>query len=167
MRFAENNRISHRQLFRQIILVFPAPFLLCLFQGGSMIGKSAVAGTVTAAVILLFYVIWLIRLGPAYSEMAKTVGNITVRFVGLFFLVYVILSAAFLADLMAQVVPSSLISGISGKSLSSGSGSLQHWHTSGNAASWKDRRSVRRNFSGRNNPADDIKRRSGKNGIFS
>ena len=118
MRFAENNRISHRQLFRQIILAFPAPFLLCLFQGGSMIGKSAVAGTVTAAVILLFYVIWLIRLGPAYSEMAKTVGNITVRFVGLFFLVYVILSAAFLADLMAQVVPSSLISGISGKSLS-------------------------------------------------
>ena len=118
MRFAENNRISHRQLFRQIVLVFPAPFLLCLFQGGSMIGKSAVAGTVTAAVILLFYVIWLIRLGPAYSEMAKTVGNIAVRFVGLFFLVYVILSAAFLADLMAQVVPSSLISGISGKSLS-------------------------------------------------
>ena len=118
MRFAENNRISHRQLFRQIILVFPAPFLLCLFQGGSMIGKSAVAGTVTAAVILLFYVIWLIRLGPAYSEMAKTAGNIAVRFVGLFFLAYVILSAAFLADLMAQVVPSSLISGISGKYLS-------------------------------------------------
>ena len=76
-----------------------------------MIGKSAVAGTVTAAVILLFYVIWLIRLGPAYSEMAKTAGNIAVRFVGLFFLAYVILSAAFLADLMAQVVPSSLISG--------------------------------------------------------
>ena len=118
MRFAENNRISHRQLFRQIILVFPAPFLLCLFQGGSMIGKSAVAGTVTAAVILLFYVIWLIRLGPAYSEMAKTAGNIAVRFVGLFFLAYAILSAAFLADLMAQVVPSSLISGISGKYLS-------------------------------------------------
>ena len=118
MRFAENNRISHRQLFRQIILVFPAPFLLCLFQGGSMIGKSAVAGTVTAAVILLFYVSWLIRLGPAYSEMAKTAGNIAVRFVGLFFLAYVILSAAFLADLMAQMVPSSLISGISGKYIS-------------------------------------------------
>ena len=34
MRFAENNRISHRQLFRQIILVFLAPFLLCLFKNG-------------------------------------------------------------------------------------------------------------------------------------
>lgn len=118
MRFAENNRISHRQLFRQIILVFPASFLLCLFQGGSMIGKSAVAGTVAAAVLLLFYVIWLIRLGPAYSEMGRSAGNITVRFIGLFFLVYVILSAAFLADLIEQVIPSSLISGISGKWLS-------------------------------------------------
>lgn len=118
MRFAENNRISHRQLFRQIILVFPAPFLLCLFKGGSMIGKSAVAGTVTAAVLLLFYVIWLIRLGPAYSEIARTSGDIAVRFIGLFFLAYVILSAAFLADLIEQVIPSSLISGISGKWLS-------------------------------------------------
>ncbi len=118
MRFAENNRISHRQLFRQIILVFPAPFLLCLFRGGSMLGKSAAAGTVTAFVILLFYVIWLIRLGPVYSELARNTGNITVRIIGLFFLVYVVLSAAFLADLIEQVIPSSLISGISGKWLS-------------------------------------------------
>lgn len=118
MRFAENNRISHRQLFRQIILVFPAPFLLCLFQGGSMTGKSAVAGTLTAAVFLLFYVIWLIRLGPSYSEMSRTAGNITVRFIGLFFLAYVILSVAFLADLIKQIVPAGLISGISGKWLS-------------------------------------------------
>ena len=90
----------------------------CLFQGGSMIGKSAVAGTVTAAVILLFYVIWLIRLAPAYGELSRMTGNITVRFIGLFFLLYVILSTAFLADLLAKVIPQSLISGISGKWLS-------------------------------------------------
>lgn len=118
MRFAENNRISHRQLFRQIILVFPAPFLLCLFRNGNMTGVSAMAGTVTAAILLSFYVIWLIRLGPAYGEMKKTVGKITVRFIGLFFLAYVILSVAFLADLLAAVVPESLITGISGKWLS-------------------------------------------------
>ena len=67
MRFAENNRISHRQLFRQIILVFPAPFLLCLFKNGAMLGISAMAGTAAAAVVLSFYVIWLIRLTPAYG----------------------------------------------------------------------------------------------------
>ena len=67
MRFAENNRISHRQLFRQIILVFPAPFLLCLFKNGEMLGVNAMAGTILAAVLLSFYVIWLIRLAPAYG----------------------------------------------------------------------------------------------------
>ena len=118
MRFAENNRISHRQLFRQIILVFPAPFLLCLFKNGAMLGKSSVAGTVTAAIILLFYVIWLIRLEPAYGELEKNTGKITVRFIGLFFLAYVILSVAFLAKLLGEVVPSTLITGIPGKWLS-------------------------------------------------
>ena len=29
MKFAENNRISHRQLYRQMILTFLAPFLVC------------------------------------------------------------------------------------------------------------------------------------------
>ena len=101
MRFAENNRISHRQLFRQIILVFPAPFLLCLFKNGEMLGVNAMAGTILAAVLLSFYVIWLIRLAPAYGELSRMTGNITVRFIGLFFLLYVILSAAFLADLLA------------------------------------------------------------------
>ena len=118
MRFAENNRISHRQLFRQIILVFLAPFLLCLFKNGEMLGVNAMAGTILAAVLLSFYVIWLIRLAPAYGELSRMTGNITVRFIGLFFLLYVILSAAFLADLLAKVIPQSLISGISGKWLS-------------------------------------------------
>ena len=30
MKFTENNRISHRQLYRQMALTFLAPFLLCL-----------------------------------------------------------------------------------------------------------------------------------------
>lgn len=85
MRFAENNRISHRQLFRQIILVFPAPFLLCLFKNGAMLGISAMAGTAAAAVVLSFYVIWLIRLTPVYGELSKRTGSFTVRFIGLFF----------------------------------------------------------------------------------
>ena len=72
------------------------------------------AGTILAAVLLSFYVIWLIRLAPAYGELSRMTGNITVRFIGLFFLLYVILSAAFLA----KVIPQSLISGISGKWLS-------------------------------------------------
>ena len=32
MRFAENNRISHRQLYRQMILALLAPFMLCILE---------------------------------------------------------------------------------------------------------------------------------------
>ncbi len=35
MKFAENNRISHRQLYRQMILTFLAPFS-CLSAGKKM-----------------------------------------------------------------------------------------------------------------------------------
>ena len=62
MRFAENNRISHRQLYRQMILALLAPFMLCVFGKGGMNGISAVAGMIFALILLGFYVIWLIRL---------------------------------------------------------------------------------------------------------
>ena len=45
MRFAENNRISHRQLYRQMILALLAPFMLCVFGKGGMNGISAVSYT--------------------------------------------------------------------------------------------------------------------------
>ena len=40
MRFAENNRISHRQLYRQMILALLAPFMLCVFGKGGMNGTA-------------------------------------------------------------------------------------------------------------------------------
>ena len=132
MRFAENNRISHRQLFRQIILVFPAPFLLCLFKNGEMLGVNAMAALYLAIGIdpkksIVFVqsdvsghaeLSWILTCNSYTGELSRMTGNITVRFIGLFFLLYVILSAAFLADLLAKVIPQSLISGISGKWLS-------------------------------------------------
>ena len=102
MRFAENNRISHRQLYRQMILALLAPFMLCVFGKGGMNGISAVAGMIFALILLGFYVIWLIRLTPAYGELSKRTGSFTVRFIGLFFLVYVIASSAFLSGLLGR-----------------------------------------------------------------
>ena len=54
MRFAENNRISHRQLYRQMILALLAPFMLCVFGKGGMNGISAVAGMIFALILLGF-----------------------------------------------------------------------------------------------------------------
>ena len=91
MRFAENNRISHRQLYRQMIQAFLAPFMLCLFGMGGINGISAVTGTVLALILLGFYVILLVRMTPAFDDLVKSAGGFAGRLIGIFFLLYVML----------------------------------------------------------------------------
>ncbi len=71
MEFAENGRISHRQLYRQMILTLLAPFLLCLFGRDKIWGLGGVFGTVFALIVLLFYVIFIIRLAPCYGDTVE------------------------------------------------------------------------------------------------
>ena len=104
MKFAENNRISQRQLYRQIVIAFIAPFLLCLFRGRRNQGLSGLTGTLLAVAVFLFYVIFLIRLGYAFANPCKTAGKILGRLMGIFYLVYCILGAAFLLDLLGEIV---------------------------------------------------------------
>lgn len=115
MEFAENGRISHRQLYRQMILTLLAPFLLCLLGKGKIWGIGGVFGTVFAVVLLLFYVIFLIRLAPCCGDTVKAAGGFWGRFAGVFFLVYVVLAASFLLSLLGEIVPSALVTGISPK----------------------------------------------------
>lgn len=118
MEFAENNRISHRQLYRQMVIAFLAPFLLCLLGRGKILGLGGIAGTIAAVVILLFYVIFLIRLAPCYGDLKKTAGGLWGQLIGLFFVVYVILTAAYLLALLEEIVPASLVTGVSGRWIS-------------------------------------------------
>lgn len=118
MKFAENNRISHRQLYRQMILSFAAPFFLCLFSGGRFLGPGGFAGTAAAVAVLLFYVIFLVRLTPSQGNLGKAAGGFWGRIIGLFFLSYVILTAAYLLRILERLVPVSLVTGASGMLLS-------------------------------------------------
>lgn len=118
MKFAENNRISHRQLYRQMILAFVAPFLLCLPGTGGINGRNGMAGTLAALVLLAFYVIFLVRLAPLYGNLKKNAGPVWARAVGVFFLVYVLLTAGFLLTLFEEIVPVSLVADMPGKWLS-------------------------------------------------
>lgn len=113
MRFAENNRISHRQLYRQIIMAFTAPFLLRLFGKRQTMGMSGLIGTVLALALLFFYVIFLTRLRHGFADPIRNVGKTAGRMVGLFFLIYCVLTAAFLLDLLGEIVSVSLGTGIS------------------------------------------------------
>ena len=52
MKYVENNRISHRQLYRQMVLAFLALFLLCLPGENRITGISGIVGVAAALVTL-------------------------------------------------------------------------------------------------------------------
>lgn len=118
MDFAENNRISHRQLYRQVVMAFLAPFLLCLFGRGRILGFGGITGTAAALILLMFYVIFLIRLARYCEDLKKAAGGFWGRIMGVFLVVYVILAAAYLLSLLEEIVPKSLVTGVSGRWIS-------------------------------------------------
>lgn len=115
MTFAENNRVSHRQLRRQIILAYLAPLLLCLPGEKRLLGIHGMMGVVCGLAVLLFYVIFLIRVAPSFHDLNKAAGGFWGRIAGIFFVVYVVLTAAFLLKLLEEIVPESLLIGVSGE----------------------------------------------------
>lgn len=115
MRFAENNRISHRQLYRQMVLALLAPFMLCIFGKRGLNGISAVAGIVFAVILLGFYVILLIRLTPPFDDLVKSAGSFVGRLIGIFFLIYVLMAGGYLLSLLRRLVMESLLTGVSGR----------------------------------------------------
>lgn len=118
MEFVENNRISHRQLYRQIVLTFTGPFLLCLFGQQKILGIAGVLGTAAAMLILVFYVIFLVRLAPFYGDLRKSAGKMGAWVIGVFFLSYILLTGAYLLSVLEAIVPEGLLIGVPGKWIS-------------------------------------------------
>ena len=105
MKFAENNRISHRQLYRQMILTFLAPFLICLPGKNGIQGMTGIAGALAAVILLVIYVFVLLRVTSGYSDMVRFFGRFWGRIAGLFFLAYIILTAVYILKILEQIVP--------------------------------------------------------------
>ena len=118
MRYAENNRISHRQLTRQLVLSLTAPFLLGLLGYRSMLGANGMLASVAVLIPLYFYVIFLIRLTPYYANLPKYVGKWCSLLIGVFYLSFTVFTGAYLLTLVEDVVPISLLSSFSGKAAS-------------------------------------------------
>lgn len=101
-----------------MVLALVAPFLLGLFRYGSLSGVSGAAGTAAALVILMFYVIFLVRLAPRFTNLTKTAGRVSGRLTGVFYLVYVLGAGAYLLTLLVKIVPENVVSGVTGWVLS-------------------------------------------------
>lgn len=109
MIFAENNRISHRQLYRQIILNFTAPFLLCLFGFGKMAGITGITAVIAVSILLCFYVLFLIRQESCYVHLKKITGIWGERVICAFMVLYIIFTAAYLLNILGDVVTETLV----------------------------------------------------------
>lgn len=112
MKFAENNRISHRQLYRQMILTFLAPFLVCLPGKNGIQGMNGFWGIVLAVSVLILYVFILLRVTSGYSDMVRFLGSFWGRIAGVFFLVYIIFTAVYILKILEQIIPRWLLMGI-------------------------------------------------------
>ena len=100
MKYAENNRISHRQLYRQILLTFLAPFLLCLNGKGGLLGLSGVMGIILAVIFLLLYSFFYLRSTYGYADMIRSFGKAGAVIFGGFFLIYLVMAGAYLLNLI-------------------------------------------------------------------
>lgn len=112
MRFAENNRISHRQLYRQIVLTFLVPFLICLTGKNGIQGMSGTVGVLLAVILLVLYVFVLLRVTSGYSDMVRFFGGFWGRTAGIFFLVYLVFSAVYILKILEQIIPRWLLMGV-------------------------------------------------------
>ena len=166
MKFAENNRISQRQLYRQIVIAFIAPFLLCLFRGRRNQGLSGLTGTLLAVAVFLFYVIFLIRLGYAFANPCKTAGKILGRLMGIFYLVYCILGAAFLLDLARDCIRKSWYGSAESVAVCDCADRVQSWYSPGNPAQRADWRGIRRTGACGGCADAAFVSRTGKMGVF-
>lgn len=115
MKYAENNRISHRQLYRQILLTFLAPFLLCLNGKGGLLGLSGAVGIILAVIFLLLYSFFYLRSTYGYADMLRSFGKVRAVIFGDFFLIYLVMAGAYLLNLIGRIIPVWLIFGISEK----------------------------------------------------
>ena len=111
MKYAENNRISHRQLYRQMILALMSPLLLTLT--GRISGRNGVLAAGIAAALLCVYVFLLMRVSPCYTDTVRIMGQVPGRVVGIFFLGYILLTGGFLLHILGEILPVWLLSGIS------------------------------------------------------
>ncbi|MGI6070196.1 MAG: GerAB/ArcD/ProY family transporter [Blautia sp.] len=111
MKYADNNRISHRQLYRQMVLALIAPFLLCAIGWQEIFGADGVLGILLALPLISLYVIFLIRLHGVYENPRHPLGGALRLLIFVFFLAYAVLTGAYLLTVLGEIVPRYLVTG--------------------------------------------------------
>lgn len=110
--FTNNQQISHRQLFRQIVMTFMGVYLLCLPGWEMLEGRRGMICTGIGVLLLLFYSIFLIRISYVFHNMEKSFGKIGSKIVAFVYLTYLLATGIFLSVQIEQIVSRFLVEGV-------------------------------------------------------
>ena len=75
--FSENDRISQRQMERQIVLVLLCPAFWQLAAYGASDGLPGMAGIFVGYGLLAVWCIYLVRLGGLYCRLESVMGRVS------------------------------------------------------------------------------------------
>ena len=110
--FADNQRISRRQLKRQLVLSLIG--ILLLFQAGEIAsgGGNSVVGMVIGLGLLMLYLFFLVRASAAYGNPEKYFGVIGKWLISLVYLSFLVLSGSFLLEKISFLTERYLLTGV-------------------------------------------------------
>ncbi len=111
--FADNDRISQRQLLRQMILALLGAWLLFLAGGVCQAGQNGLAGMTLGFLLLAGWLLLLIRNAGVYENMEHYIGKAGRLLVIIVYLSFLVLTGSFLLRKISSLCGEYLISGIS------------------------------------------------------
>lgn len=108
--FSDNQRISRRQLERQLLLGLTGVFLMTLPGLPILQGWSGVLGFFLGTFFLWVFLFFLVRTTAVAKGLEERIGKIFYRIVTLFYLSYLIFTGAYLIRMTVSMVCRTLLS---------------------------------------------------------
>ncbi len=109
--FADNDRISKRQLLRQMILALLGAWLLFLAGEICGHGQNGLLGMLLGFFLLALWMLALLRCAPYYSHMEEYVGKGGRYVILAFYLSFLILTGSFLLRKISRICAEYLVGG--------------------------------------------------------
>ena len=107
--FADNRRISRRQLARQLLLGLAGAFLLTMPQIPDMRGWSGILGLTAGTLLIWIYLFFLVRTAATARSLRERTGRFWYGAAAALYLSYFVMSGGYLVRMTSDMISSSLL----------------------------------------------------------
>lgn len=111
--FADNDRISGRQMYCQIVLALVGAILLFVPGLDVLQGWQGIFSCGGGFLLAALYAFYLVRLAPVYKNPVRWIGTAGSRTAGIFFAAFFVTTGGFLLRLVSDMIGTYLLTGAS------------------------------------------------------